>query len=143
MISKEIATGFAGGAAVYGIQDILGENIDNWMTWRSETLKGFGTPSVVLKTSMGLVATGLGYYGTTGKGPLKGETAQAIALGYGLPNMFDGVLTGIRESTREAAPASMLREPARQITPRQPAAAPARQPSQVQYPPRKGLIEII
>ena len=143
MISKEVATGFAGGAAAYGVQDIIGENIDSWISWRSDTLKGFGVPSVALKTSLGLGATLLGYYGGKGTGPLKSDMSQAIALGYGLPNLFDGALTGIRESTRETTP-GMLREPARQaITPRPAARAPARQPSQAPYPPRKGLIEII
>lgn len=141
MMSRETATGFAGGAVAYSVQDILGESIDNAITWRADALKGFGAPSVMLKSSLGLISTGLGYYGTTGKGPLQSDMAQAVALGYGLPNLFDGVLTGIRESTR--APAVPDSRPTSQMVSAPRARAPAREPSQVSYPPRKHLIEII
>jgi len=145
MISKDDAMSLALGAAIYGIEDTFDDSIDNLFDAPYASLKGFGVQSVLVKTVVGITATVAGYYGLQGKGPLDGNaTGQAIALGYGLPAMIDGVFTGVKTSFEEPVGGGSIGATQTRAVPRaMPRRIPTKSASQTMYPPRKGAIQII
>ncbi|MDI6860219.1 MAG: hypothetical protein QMC85_06965 [Methanocellales archaeon] len=97
MVTKSEAGAITVGATIGTAQTpLLREYVDKkYPDKRITALKGFGTPSSLAGTVGGGLLTLAGLYGvTTGKG-IRTSTSQAAALGYGVPALVGGLLSGI------------------------------------------------
>lgn len=97
MVTKREAGALVASSAVGTAQTpLLREYVDKrYPTTRIAALKGFGTPSSLTGTVGGGILTLAGVYSVmTGKG-IRGPAAQAAAMGYGVPALVGGVLSGV------------------------------------------------
>lgn len=122
MVTKREAGALVASSAVGTAQTpLLREYVDKkYPTKRIVALKGFGTPSSLTGTVGGGFLTLAGVYSVmTGKG-IRDLATQAAAMGYGVPALVGGVLSGVFPAIPvEAAGMGVLRRVTREpiVTP--------------------------